>query len=66
MSFWEIFKKTAEFRMSWHIQDIFLGAFRSAQSAYRSEEKRQSLLNNNDEILNKVNNNSFSKKRVKK
>ena len=34
MKFWEVFKTTAYFRASWHIQDVIIGAFRNAKKEY--------------------------------
>ena len=62
MSFWKIFEKTAYFRLSWHIQDQILNSFRSAKNSVN----KISMLNNKDKIIDKVYNNEFSKKRIKK
>ena len=62
MSFWKIFEKTAYFRLSWHIQDQILNSFRSAKNSVN----KMSMLNNKEKIIDKVYNNEFSKKRIKK
>jgi hypothetical protein len=62
MSFWKIFEKTAYFRLSWHIQDQIINSFRSAKNSVN----KISMLNNKDKIIDKVYNNEFSKKRIKK
>lgn len=62
MSFWKIFEKTAYFRLSWHIQDQIINSFRSAKNSVN----KISMLNNKDKIVDKVYNNKFSKKRIKK
>jgi len=62
MSFWEIFKKTAYFRISWRVQDEIIN---SANRANKNAEI-QSMNRNIHEISDKVYNNKFSKARRKK
>tara|TARA_B110001452_G_C15220272_1_gene423030 strand:- start:1822 stop:2010 length:189 start_codon:yes stop_codon:yes gene_type:complete len=62
MSFWEIFKKTAYFRISWKIQDEIIN---SANRSKRNAEI-QSMNRNIKEISDKVYNNKFSEARRKK
>ena len=62
MSFWEIFKKTAYFRISWRVQDEIIN---SANRAKKNAEI-QSMNRNIHEISDKVYNNKFSKARRKK
>ena len=60
--FWRVFKDTAYFRLSWKVQNIFLNSFKK----YNRSKEIQSLNNNIEEIKDKVYNNNFSKKRIKK
>ena len=62
MSFWEIFKKTAYFRISWRIQDEIIN---SVNRSKRNAEI-QSMNRNIKEISDKVYNNKFSEARRKK
>ena len=59
MSFWDVFKKTAYFRLSWKIQDELIS---SAEQIKRSNELR-SIQENREDIVDKVYNNSFTRKR---
>lgn len=59
MSFWDVFKKTAYFRLSWKIQDELIS---SAKQIKRSNELR-SIQENREDIVDKVYNNSFTRKR---
>lgn len=59
MSFWEIFKNTAYFRISWKIQDELINLH--ARSQRRAELR--SLEENKDEIIDKVYNNKFTRAR---
>lgn len=62
MSFWEIFKKTAYFRISWRIQDEIIN---SVNRSKRNAEI-QSMNRNIKEISDKVYQNKFSEARRKK
>ena len=61
MSFWEIFKKTAYFRISWRIQDEIIN---SVNRSKRNAEI-QSMNRNIKEISDKVYQNKFSEARRK-
>jgi len=60
--FWRVFKDTAYFRLSWKIQNSLLDSFKT----YNRSKETQSLNNNIEEIKDKVYNNNFTKKRLKK
>lgn len=62
MSFWEVFKKTAYFRISWRIQDEMI---KSVNRAQRNAEI-QSMNRNIKEISDKVYKNKFSEARRRK
>ena len=62
MSFWKIFEKTAYFRLSWHIQDQIINSFRNTKKS----ANKISMSNNKDKIIDKVYNNKFTEKRIKK
>ena len=66
MKFWDVFKTTAYFRASWHIQDIFIGAFRNAKKEIDDVRKHNSLIKNRKEWTDKLYNNNFHRNRKKK
>ena len=65
MKFWDVFKTTAYFRASWHIQDVIIGAFRNAKKEYDNVKMNNSLLENKKEWTDKLYNNDFHKNRKK-
>lgn len=64
--FWRIFKRTAYFRLSWSIQDSFISAIRQSQTNKKLKEERESLVSNQEEILNAIYDNDFQRHREKK
>jgi hypothetical protein len=62
MSFWKIFKNTANVRISLFIQDKIIEAFKNAHE----ERRNKTIINNSNEIINAVYNNPFNKKRKSK
>lgn len=65
MGFWDIFKKTAYFRISWHIQDIFIDSFNKARYSAKKAEEHRLLRKNNRDINKALYDNPFNKKRKK-
>mgnify|MGYP007026261733 CR=1 FL=1 len=65
MGFWDIFTKTAHFRISWHLQDIFLNAFSETNRKIKNEEFKRQIEENEDEIIDAIYNNEFTRKRKK-
>ncbi len=63
MSFWDIFKKTAYFRISWHIQDIFINGFNKIRYNSEKAEQLRTMRENRKEINDALHNNPFSRKR---
>tara|TARA_R110000851_G_scaffold307938_1_gene466662 strand:- start:220 stop:420 length:201 start_codon:yes stop_codon:yes gene_type:complete len=66
MGFWKTFEKVAHFRLSWHIQDKIINSYNSVKNSNKKSASRASMLNNKNEIIDKVYNNNFSEKRIKK
>jgi len=64
--FWNIFKKTAYFRISWHIQDVFLDTYNKMKFSDEEAQRRRSLRKNARKINKALYDNPFNKRRKKK
>lgn len=63
MGFWDDFKTLANYRIAFHLQNIFLNAFKSAKRKYDDEVFNQQIQQNKEEIISKTKNTPFTKKR---
>ncbi|MAU35854.1 MAG: hypothetical protein CMD14_00585 [Flavobacteriales bacterium] len=63
--FWDIFKKTAYFRASWHIQDLFIDSYNKIRYTAEKAEQMRSMRRNSKEINKALNDNPFARKRKK-
>tara|TARA_B100001741_G_C16366107_1_gene510981 strand:+ start:182 stop:385 length:204 start_codon:yes stop_codon:yes gene_type:complete len=64
--FWDIFKKTAYFRTSWYIQDIFIDGYNKMKYSAERAEQLRTMRKNKREINDALHNNPFSRKRKKR
>ena len=63
MNFWKDFKTLFNYRLSWHIQNIFLDAFKDGVNSYEKEKSKELLSKHKIDIDNKRKNNPFYKNR---
>ena len=64
--FWNIFKKTAYFRVSWHIQDVLIDSYNKIRYDLEKAEQMKLMRKNRKEINTALNDNAFSRKRKKR
>ena len=64
--FWNIFKKTAYFRASWHIQDVLIDSYNKIRYNVEKAEQMRSMRENRKEINTALNDNAFARKRKKR
>jgi hypothetical protein len=64
--FWNIFKKTAYFRISWHIQDVLIDSCNKIRYDLEKAEQMRLMRKNRKEINTALNDNTFSRKRKKR
>ena len=65
MSFWDDFKTLANYRISYHIQNIFIDSWFKAKNESAKRKESISLNNNKEKIVDAVYNNKFSRSRKK-
>lgn len=63
MSFWDDFKTLANYRISYHIQNIFIDSWYKAKNESAKRNELTSLNNNKEKIIDAVRNNKFSRYR---
>ena len=63
--FWNIFKKTAYFRASRHIQDVLIDSYNKIRYDLEKAEQMRSMRENRKEINTALNDNAFARKRKK-
>tara|TARA_B110000483_G_C18004805_1_gene468708 strand:+ start:156 stop:359 length:204 start_codon:yes stop_codon:yes gene_type:complete len=63
--FWNIFKKTAYFRASWHIQDVLIDSYNKIRYDIGKAEQMRLMRKNRKEINTALNDNAFARKRKK-
>ena len=63
MSFWNDFKTLANYRISYHIQNIFINSWFSAKREMDGENTRRAIINNKDKIEKALYDNKFNKTR---
>jgi hypothetical protein len=64
--FWNIFRDLAFLRISWSIQNKFISSYENLSRSVKKELDKKILKNNINDIKDKVYNNNFTKKRLKK
>ena len=64
--FWDIFKKTAYFRASWHIQDKLIDSYNKTKYYVEKARDLRTMRENRKEINDALYNNPFSRKRNKR
>ena len=65
MSFWNDFKTLANYRISFHIQNIFLNSWFKAKNDSAKRSEIISLNSNKKKIIDAVQNNKFTNSRKK-
>ena len=65
MGFWDDFKTLTNYRIAFHVQNIFLNVFKSAKNKYDAEVFNQQIKKNKKEIISNSLDTPFSKKRNK-
>ena len=63
--FCNIFKKTAYFRASWHIQDVLIDSYNKIRYDIEKAEQMRLMRKNRKEINTALNDNAFARKRKK-
>ena len=65
MSFWNDFKTVLNFRIAYHIQNIFLNSWFKLKNDKDKRDEIRSLNSNKKKIINAVYNNKFTNSRKK-
>ena len=63
MSFWNDFKTLANYRISYHIQNIFINSWFTAKREMDRENTKRAIKNNEEKIVKALYDNDFNKVR---
>lgn len=63
MSFWDDFKTLANYRISYHIQNIFINSWFNAKRTMQNENTKRAIKSNEKKIMKALYDNDFYKAR---
>lgn len=63
MSFWDDFKTLTNYRISYHIQNVFINSWFRAKRTMQNETTKRAIKNNEKKIVKALYDNNFNKVR---